>query len=111
MSGYVVLQMDAYATFSRSITIKSSDGSPQNLAYYTANAQMRKSHYSSSSNTITAMITDASNGVITLSMSPAETGNLDPGRYVYDVVTTSNTGLAQRMLEGIIVVSPGVTRP
>lgn len=110
MAGYVPLEIEQYSTFSRLITIKKADGNAQNLSGYTANSQMRKSHYSAIANTITTVITDASNGEITLSMTAANSALLTPGRYWYDLVTTSDTGIAQRVIEGIVVVSPGVTR-
>ena len=109
MAGYVALQLDQHASFSRVVRITTANGSSQNLVNYTANTQLRKSFYSTSANTMTTTITDAANGQITLSMTPAETANLSPGRYVYDVVIAGG-GITQRMLEGIVVVNPGVTR-
>lgn len=109
MAGYVALQLDQHASFSRVIRITSANGASQNLVNYTANMQLRKSYYTTSANTMTTTITDAANGQITLSMTAAETANLTPGRYVYDVMVTGG-GISQRMLEGIVVVNPGVTR-
>lgn len=109
MAGYVALQVDQHASFSRVIRINAANGAAQNLVNYTANTQLRKSYYSNTSNTMLTTITDGANGQITLSMTGAETGNLTPGRYVYDVLITSG-GLTQRILEGIVVVNPGVTR-
>ena len=108
MAGYVPLEIEQHATFSRVITIKTASGVAQNLVGYTANTFMRRSYYSENSNTITTTISDAPNGQITLSMTSANSGLLTPGRYVYDV-TTVGGGVTQRMLEGIVVVSPGVT--
>ena len=110
MAGYVPLEIEQYATFSRLITIKQSDGNAQNLSGYSANTQMRKSHYSAQANTITTEISDEANGEITLSMTAANSALLTPGRYWYDLVTVSGGGVTQRVIEGIVVVSPGVTR-
>jgi archaellum component FlaF (FlaF/FlaG flagellin family) len=109
MAGFVPLEIECWSNFSRVITVRAADGSSQNLVGYQANTLMRRSHYSTSSNTITTQITDASNGQITLSMTPANTGLLTPGRFVYDTTTTTPGGIVQRMIEGIIYVSPGVT--
>ena len=110
MAGYVPIEIEQYSTFSRLITIRKSDGTAQNLSGYTANTQMRKSHYTSVSETITTTITNSANGEITLSMTRANTANLTQGRYFYDLITTTGGGVTQRILEGIVVVSPGVTR-
>lgn len=109
MAGYVALEMEQHASWDRTITVKGSTGTPQNLVGSTANTLMRKSFYTSRSNTIQTIITDGPNGVLTLQMSAANTANLTPGRYVYDVTLTGNTGSVQRVVEGIIVVNPGVT--
>lgn len=109
MAGYVAINIEQHANFSRVITVKQADGTAQNLTSYTANTLIRRSFYSEHSNTITTVITDASNGQITLSMTAANTGLLRAGRYVFDTTTTTGGGVVQRMIEGIAVVSPGVT--
>lgn len=109
MAGFVPLEIEQWSTFSRVITVKASNGSAQNLTGYMANTLMRRSYDSASSNVITTQITDAPNGQITLSMTPANTGLLTPGRWVYDTTTTTPGGIVQRMIEGIVVVSNGVT--
>jgi hypothetical protein len=109
VAGYVPLEIEQYSNFSRIITIKDSAGVAQNLSGYSANTLMKKSFYSSQSNTITTTISDASNGEITLSMTSANSSGLTPGRYWYDLTTTTPGGIVQRVIEGIVVVSPGVT--
>lgn len=109
MAGWVPLEIEQWSNFSRVITVKALDGSAQNLVGYMANTLMRRSFYSTSANTITTQITDAVNGQITLSMTAANTGLLTSGRWVYDTTTTTPGGVVQRMIEGIVVVSNGVT--
>ena len=71
---------------------------------------MSKSYYSTSNTIITSTITGNANGEITLSMTAANTANLTPGRSVFDLlITNTSTGIKTRVVEGIIVVSPGVT--
>jgi hypothetical protein len=71
---------------------------------------MRKSYYATSNTVITSTITGNANGEITMSMTAANTANLTPGRSVFDLLITSPTGVKTRVVEGIIVISPGVTR-
>ena len=81
------------------------------LNNYSIRSQMRRSYYSSNANVITAVISDSSNGEVTLSMLANVTANLKPGRWVYDVeANTANDASVIRILEGIITVMPGVTR-
>jgi len=77
---------------------------------YSASSQMRKSYYATSNTIITSTITGNANGEITLSMTAANTANLTPGRQVFDLLITSPTGVKTRVVEGVIVISPGVTR-
>jgi len=71
---------------------------------------MRKSFYATSSTIITSTVTGNANGEITLSMTAANTANLTPGRMVFDLLITSPTSVKTRVIEGIIVISPGVTQ-
>ena len=71
---------------------------------------MRKSYYATSNTIITSTITGNANGEITLSMTAANTANLTPGRQVFDLLITSPTQVKTRVIEGVIVISPGVTR-
>ena len=71
---------------------------------------MRKSYYATSNTIITSTITGNANGEITLSMTAANTANLTPGRQVFDLLITSPTGVKTRVVEGVIVISPGVTK-
>jgi hypothetical protein len=43
-------------------------------------------------------------------MTAANTANLTPGRQVFDLLITAPSTIKTRVVEGIIVVSPGVTR-
>ena len=71
---------------------------------------MRKSFYATSNTIITSTITGNANGEITLSMTAANTANLSPGRMVFDLLITSPASVKTRVIEGIIVISPGVTQ-
>ena len=45
-----------------------------------------------------------------MTMTAANTANLTPGRYVYDLLITSPTNVKTRVVEGIATVLPSVTR-
>ena len=98
------------ATFSTTVNVVDSAGAAVNLYGYSASTQMRKSYYATSATIITSTITGNANGEITLSMTAANTANLTPGRQVFDLLITSPTSVKTRVIEGIVVVSPGVTQ-
>ena len=111
MAAYVEITIEQGANLTSTVTVNDTQGDSVNLTTYSASAQLRKSYYSSSANTLTATITGNANGQITLSMTAANTSNLTPGRYVYDLIIRNSTdNSVTRVVEGTAVVLPSVTR-
>lgn len=110
MADFVELHIDAGSTFSTDVTVNNSLGVPINLSDYQARAQLRKSYYSSTAIDFTVTKIDASAGILNMSITAANTSNIRPGRYVYDVEIESSANVVTRIFEGIVTVSPGVTR-
>lgn len=105
------LYIEQGTSFSTTITIDDVYGDIFDLTNFSVASQIRKSYYSANT---TAMFTTSINsgqGSITLSLSSAVTANIAPGRYVYDTKLTGiNNGQVTRILEGVVDVSPSVTR-
>ncbi len=110
-AGYSELFMEQGADFNASIELDDVSGAAFNLVTFTATSQMRKSYFSSNAAATFSVSTGNSPalGVVTLSLSAANTANIAYGRYVYDVYVTNNLNRI-RVLEGIINVSPQVTK-
>jgi hypothetical protein len=110
-AGYSELFMEQGADFNASIELDDVSGAAFNLVGFTATSQMRKSYFSSNAAATFSVSTGNSPalGVVTLSLSAANTANIAYGRYVYDVYVTNDTNRI-RILEGIINVSPQVTK-
>ena len=76
-----------------------------------ATAQIRKSYASSKAVSFGSSILDTDNGLITISLTAAQSSALKPGRYVYDVkLTNSTSGKEYKAVEGNALVRAGVTR-
>jgi hypothetical protein len=112
MAGYVELFVDQGATFNSVINLADDATNVNvNISSYTVRSQMRRSYYSANATAnLTCTITDAANGELTLSLTRAQTANIKAGRYLFDLETETPTGDVTRVLEGIITVTPGVTR-
>jgi len=112
MAAYVELYMDQGATFENTLTITDDvTNATVNVSGYTITSQMRRSYYSANATAnITCTIVNAATGNVLMSMTAANTANIRPGRYLFDVETTDVSGKVNRILEGIINVTPGVTR-
>lgn len=105
------LFIDQDADFSTTITIAGDSDVVLDLTGYTANAQMRKSYSSSTATTFTSTFdSDRTTGKITISLTDVQTGALDAGRYVYDVVIIAAGGDKTRVVEGIATINPSVSR-
>lgn len=102
------LTIDQGTDYSTSINLTDDSGDVVTLTGYTANAQIRKTF--SSSNAVNFGVTlQESNGVVVLALTDTQTANLVAGRYVYDVKLTA-AGITSRIVEGIVTVTPSVTR-
>lgn len=103
------LVIDQGTSFSTTLTLTDDNGDLINLNGYTANSQLRKWYTSTTHTDFTTSINTTS-ATITLSLNANQTSNLIAGRYVYDVEITSSTDTVLRIVEGIVTVTPEVTR-
>lgn len=55
------------------------------------------------------IVDDPEDGVISISLTPDETATIKPRKYVYDVIAINPDSNFYRIVEGIAIVSPGVT--
>lgn len=106
------LVVNAGSDFSQSFTLEKTDtNSVFDLTNYTVAAQMRKWSGSSSYTSFSTSIEfPATNGKILIGLTSPQTSVLKPGRYVYDVVITDEFGVKNRVIEGMVLVTEGVTR-
>lgn len=108
MATKVNLVVDQGTTFTTSITFNDENGNTINFSTYSGAAQMRK-HFTSS-NSVAFSVSLTSNGVVSLSLTANQTANLVAGRYVYDLEVTDASNQISRLIEGIVTVTPNVTR-
>ena len=103
------LDVDQGTTFQTTINVTDDNDIIVNLTGYTGIAQMRK-HYTSSNSVSFVVSISPSIGTVTLSLSANTTANISAGRYVYDCELTDPIGGITRLLEGIVAVTPQVSR-
>jgi hypothetical protein len=104
------LVVDQGTTFSSIITVADQTGAPLDITHYTVKSQFRKSYQSSSATSFIASVYDATNGKIRLQLSPSATTDIQAGRYLYDVELTSPDGDKFRALEGLVIITPEITK-
>ena len=107
MASKANLVIDQGSTYSITITIDDENGDPINVSGYTSRGQIRK-HYTSSNSV--SFTTSLANGELSLSLTSSQTTNIVAGRYVYDIELIDGSNNVTRILEGIVTVTPEVTR-
>lgn len=102
--------IDQGTDFQAVIDVENADGSPFDLRDFTPTAQIRKTYYSETAYSF--VVSDNGDlGQITLKMPRNTTLDLEPGRYLYDIIITSTSAnTVARVVEGIATVTPGITR-
>lgn len=112
MSGTYNLEIEAGATFSRTLTW-TANGTAVNLTGSSARLTARTS-YSDANTTLNLAtpsaclsISNATGGVITIAIDAITTANLVDGVYDLEIVTGS---FVQRLVSGTLTVSPEVSR-
>jgi len=109
MSTKANLVIDQGATYSVTLNLTDDNGDALDLNNYSASSQLRKWYTSTTSVPFTTSI-DPVAGTVTLSLTATQTANLTAGRYVYDVELTDIHNVISRIIEGIVTVTPNVTR-
>ena len=106
------LVLEQGADFQAVIKLFADHVTPLNLTGYSAVSQMRRSYDSvSASATLAVGIPMPGNGELYLTLQASSSSGLRAGRYLYDVLLTeTSTGIKTRAVEGIITVTPSVTR-
>lgn len=103
------LLIDQGTDYTTSVTLTDNNGDPIDITGYTGASQMRKSYTSSTYYAFNVAI-DGPIGKITLTMSANTTSGISPGRYLYDVELTDVQNHVSRVFEGIVTVTPNITR-
>lgn len=103
----VNLLIDQGTTFQAVVDLRADNGDPLNIQGYIFRGQMRK-HYQSVNKIDFGIAADT--GVLILFLTAQETANLAAGRYVYDVEMVDTSNQVIRLLNGIVTVTPEVTK-
>ena len=115
MAAYQDLYLDKSVDFTEKITLTDDYGNPYDLTAFSIKTQAKISYTSPNVALLfVSTVSDAANGIITLTANNSVTANIIPnnvGKLVYDVIIKDNTtNKITRVVEGQILVSPSVSR-
>ena len=110
MAQYSDITIDQGSTYIGRIPVVDSNKLPVDLTAYEARGQIRRSYTSINAVSFNTLIDDPESGVVTISLSPQETADMRPGRYVFDVeIYTADESDVIRISEGQVEVTPRAT--
>ena len=105
------LSVDQGSDFSAEVVVEDSTGNVANLSGYIGAGQIRKTYTSTAATNFGVVVTNATNGLLTLTLANTVTNGMKAGRYVYDVeITKTSNGEKTRVVEGQLTINPGVTQ-
>ena len=114
MAEYVELFVDQGSDFYTTIDLNDDNTNlPTNVASYVVTSSLRRSLLSPNvAANLVCSAPDAANGQILVTLNAANTANLRPGPYFFDVkVRDPNAHFEySKLIEGVIFVTPSVTR-
>lgn len=103
------LSIDQGTDYEVTLTLTDENGNVLDLSNSNTAAQIRK-NYTSLTYTEFDTSTNVATGEISLTLTADQTADLEPGRYVYDVELTDASNSISRVVEGVVTITPQVTR-
>lgn len=108
MADKVNLVIDQGTTYSVDFEVRDANNEIVNLTGYAGEGQVRK-HYTSNTY-VSFTVNTYSNGIVRAALTSNQTSSLSEGRYVYDIELTNAANDVTRVVEGIVTVTPEVTK-
>lgn len=101
--------IDQGSDYEVTVNVKDANNAPIDLTGYTGVAQMRKYYTSLTSYSFGVDVVPLT-GEVVLSMDANTSSLISPGRYVYDCELESPSNRKLRIVQGIVTVTPQVSR-
>lgn len=89
------------------ISINNEDITLSDKTFFCSFAKLYSSAASANAS-VTPLV--GNNSILEFSVDGPTTENLEPGKYVYDVIMISPSGIKTKILDGLITIIPTITR-
>ena len=106
------LYIDQNVSWSLPVTLKDENGVVIDITSSTVKAEIRETTETATvTQAFTVVLTDATNGLFTLSLTAVQTKALDFGNknYLYDCIILYSGGTSERLLQGAVYLQKGLT--
>jgi len=105
------ITIEKRATFSTTLTIKNDDGSAFDLSGTTLFSQIRKDYSNAlQANFTLTVVGDAASGIITFSLTKAETAALSTAPSSYDIFVNKADGTSDKLIKGSVTIIENETQ-
>lgn len=111
-AGLLNILIEQGATFTRTLTIESTPGTPLNLTGYTFAGKMKRQYTdANAAATFGLTVANVSAGTVNWTLTNTQTDALAPQVHVYDIeMTATSSGAVTRLLEGEAWVAASATK-
>lgn len=101
-----------YTDFEQTFILEdSSTNSAKDLTGFTGTCRMQRTLNLGSLTGFTVSFTNRLNGKVRISLSNTQTGEIEEGKYFYELVLTDPNNIVERVIEGTVIVKHPVTWP
>ena len=101
-----------YTDFEQTFVLEDSQtNSLKDLTDFTGTCRMQRTLNLGSLTGFTVSFTNRLNGKVRISLSNTQTGEIEEGKYFYELVLTDPNDIAERVIEGTVIVKHPVTWP
>ena len=102
-----------FTDFEQTFALEDSNtGSVKNLTGFSATCKMQRTLNLGSLTEFTiSFLNDRLLGKIKISLTDAQTANIEEGKYFYELMLTDPDGVVERVIEGVVLVKHPVTYP
>ena len=106
------LFLDQGTTFKANITVKNPIGEIRDISGHTVESKFKRSFKSANGFAFVAQIPNGTDGNVFLTMNSNTTTNVTAARYLYDIELVADAAPheVERIAEGIVIVTPEITR-
>jgi hypothetical protein len=113
MAFYTDIIIDQGSAYNVTIPVLALNNLPLDLTNYMGRGQIRRNYNATLAvDFLVQVFGDPADGLIRVSLTPAQTSSMKAGRYVFDIeVYTANDNDVIRVIEGQVTITPRATKP
>ena len=99
-----------HTDFEQTFVLEDSlSNSAKDLTGFTGTCKMQRTLNLGSLTDLSVSFTNRANGKVRISLTNTQTANIPDGKYFYELMFSEPSGIAERVIEGVVIVKHPVT--